>query len=272
MAEVLHLSRSGYYAARKRPTSCRERENLFLVEEIRTIHKSTRQVYGSPRITAELNAHGFSCSENRVARLMRKNHIAAKTKRKFKITTVSKHHFPIAPNLLMQSFSADCPNRVWASDITYISTGEGWLYLAMVKDLHSKRVVGWSMQENLKRDLVINSFKQAVMQRRPQPGLIFHSDRGVQYACKDFRDLLKEHQAVQSMSGKGNCYDNAVSESFFGTLKTELVYPTRFSTRAEARAAIFDYIEVFYNRQRRHSALGYLSPIEFERRSFIKCA
>jgi putative transposase len=272
MAEALHLSRSGYYAARIRPTSCLERENLFLVEEIRNIHKSTRQVYGSPRMTVELNARGCSCSENRVAQLMKKNGIAAKTKRKFKITTVSKHKFPIAPNLLMQSFIAQGPNQIWASDITYIPTGEGWLYLAMVKDLYSKGIVGWSMQDNLKRDLVIDSFKQAVMQRRPQPGLIFHSDRGVQYACSDFCDLLKKHQVIQSMSGKGNCYDNAVSESFFGTLKTELVYPTRFRTRAEARAAIFDYIEVFYNRQRRHSALGYLSPVEFERRLFIKCA
>jgi putative transposase len=223
-------------------------------------------------MTAELKARGFSCSLNRVARLMQKNGIAAKTKRKFKVTTISKHKFPIAPNLLKQSFTADGPNLVWASDITYIATGEGWLYLAMVKDLHSKKVVGWSMQERLRRDLVIDAFKQAVMQRRPEPGLIFHSDRGIQYACCDFRALLKKHKAVQSMSGKGNCYDNAVSESFFGTLKNELVYATRFPTKDKARVAIFDYIEVFYNRQRRHSALGYLSPAEFESRSFIKCA
>jgi len=272
MAETLHISRSGYYAGRKRPVSRRDEANLLLVKKIQTIHQANRKVYGSPRVTAELCAQGVACSINRVARLMKVNQIAARTKRKFKVTTRSKHQFPVAPNLLNQDFTADQPNRVWVSDITYISTDEGWLYQAMVKDLHSKSVVGMAMGDRLDRSLVMNAFKQAVKRRRPSPGLIFHSDRGVQYACSDFRKLLETHGAVQSMSGKGNCYDNAVSESFFGTMKTEMVYFMHFRTREEAKSAIFDYIEIFYNRQRRHSALGYLSPAEFELRYYRKCA
>ena len=264
MAETLQLSRSGYYTGRKRPVSRREEENLVLVRKIKLVHQDCRQVYGSPRITAELKAQGLPCSRNRVARLMKENQISARTKRKFKVTTASKHKFPIAPNLLNQSFLSNEQNRIWASDITYIHTREGWLYLAMVLDLHSRSVVGWAMGDRLQRDLVMDAFKQAVRRRRPETGLIFHSDRGVQYACSDFRDLLADHHVVQSMSGKGNCYDNAVSESFFKTLKTELVYFSRFNTRVEAKSAIFDYIEVFYNRKRRHSTLGYLSPAEFE--------
>jgi len=267
MAEALHISRSGYYAGRQRPPSRREEENRELVKKMEVIHQLNRQVYGSPRITAELNARGHSCSRNRVARLMRDNGIAAKTKRKFKLTTASRHKFPIAPNRLNQSFSAGDPNRTWVSDITYIPTREGWLYLAAVIDLHSRSVVGWSMSDRLQRDLVMDAFKQAAQRRKPQPGLIFHSDRGAQYACSDFREMLQQGNFIQSMSGKGNCYDNAVSESFFKTLKTELIYFSRFKTRAEAKSAIFDYVEVFYNRQRRHSSLGYLSPAEFERRN-----
>lgn len=272
MAETLQISRSAYYAGRNRPICRREQENQTLVKKIQVVHQANRLVYGSPRVTAELRAQGVACSRNRVARLMKLNQIAARTKRKFKVMTRSKHQFPIAPNLLDQVFTADHPNRVWVSDITYVSTDEGWLYQAMVKDLHSKAIVGWAMSDRLDRSLVIDAFKQAVKRRRPLPGLIFHSDRGVQYACSDFRNLLNEHQAVQSMSGKGNCYDNAVAESFFGTLKTEMIYFSHFRTRAEAKAAIFDYIEVFYNRQRRHSALGYLSPAEFEQRFYAKCA
>ena len=264
MAKTLHLSRSGYYAGRKRPISRRKNENQVLISRIKVVHQQYRQIYGSPRITAELLSQGFSCSRNRVARLMKENRIVAKTKRKFKVTTASRHKFPIAPNLLNQSFLASDRNQIWASDITYIHTREGWLYLAMVLDLHSRSVVGWSMGERLQRDLVMDAFKQAVIRRKPLPGLIFHSDRGVQYACSDFRNLIKENNVIQSMSGKGNCYDNAVSESFFKTLKTELVYFSRLKTRAEAKSEIFEYIEVFYNRQRRHSSLGYLSPAEFE--------
>lgn len=266
MAETLGLSRSGYYAARKRPPSRRQQQNQVLAAEMRTIHKQFRQVHSSPRMTRELQDRGFVCSRNRVVRLMRDNGIFAKTKRKFKVTTRSKHQFPIAPNLLAQDFKAERPNQVWTSDISYIWTEEGWLYLAQVKDLFTKAVVGWATKESLDRSLAIGAFQQAVLRRRPPPGLIFHSDRGVQFACGDFRDLLNKHGVVQSMSGKGNCYDNAPSESFFGTLKTEMVYFERFRTREEAKSALFDYIEVFYNRQRRHSAIGYLSPAEFERR------
>jgi len=272
MAEILQISRSAYYAGIKRPICRREEETQALVKKIQVIHQANRRVYGSPRVTAELRAQGVACSLNRVARLMKVNQIAARTKRKFKVTTRSKHQFPIAPNLLNQVFTADHPNQVWVSDITYISTDEGWLYQAMVKDLHSKAVVGMAMGDRLDRSLVMDAFKQAIKRRRPAPGLIFHSDRGVQYACNDFRKLLEKHGAVQSMSGKGNCYDNAVAESFFGTIKTEMVYFMRFRTRDEAKSAIFDYIEIFYNRQRRHSALGYLSPAEFEQRYYRKCA
>jgi transposase InsO family protein len=264
MAEALQLSRSGYYAAKRRSPSRREAENVRLVEKIRSIHLNCRQVYGSPRMTHELQANGLTCSRNRVARLMRENGIAAKTKRKFKATTYSRHHLPVAPNYLQQVFQTDRLDRVWASDITYISTGEGWLYLAMIKDLCSKAVVGWAMRNDLGRELAVDAFKQAVMRRRPLPGLVLHSDRGVQYASSDFRELLASQGTIQSMSSAGSCYDNATSESFFATLKRELVYHSRFRTRAEAREEIFDYIEVFYNRQRLHSAIEYLSPAEFE--------
>ena len=272
MAETLHLSRSGYYAARKRPLSRLQHENQALAAEMRVIHRQFRQVYGSPRMLRELQDRGFACSRNRVVRLMRENGIAAKTKRKFKVTTRSKHAFPIAPNLLEQNFTAERPDQIWTSDISYIWTDEGWLYMAKIKDLFTKSVVGLAMRPSLDRQLVIDAFKQAALRRKPQPGLIFHSDRGVQYACGDFRDLLKTHGAVQSMSGKGNCYDNAPSESFFGTIKTEMVYFEHFRTRVEAKSMIFEYVEVFYNRQRRHSALGYLSPAEFERRWELQVA
>lgn len=266
MAPTLGLSRSGYYAARKRPPSRRQQENEALVAEMQVIQGQFRGVYGSPRMLRELLDRGFSCSRNRVMRLMQQNNIAAKTKRKFKVTTRSKHTFSVAPNLLGQNFAAERPDQIWTSDISYIPTDEGWLYLAKVKDLFTKTVVGWAAGERPDRSLVMDAFRRSVQRRKPQPGLIFHSDRGVQYACSDFRELLVKHGAVQSMSGKGNCYDNAPSESFFGTLKTEMVYFEHFRTREEAKSALFDYIEVFYNRQRRHSAIAYQSPAEFERR------
>lgn len=272
MAKVLGISRSGYYAAAKRPNSHREVENNKIVDQIKVIHNDRRQVYGSPRMAKELKVRGYACSENRVARLMRVNKIYSVTKRKFKVTTRSKHSHPVAPNLLQQNFTAGFPNQIWVSDITYVSTTEGWLYVAVIRDIYSRAVVGWSMRDKLTAELVIDAFNQAVKRRHPQQGLIFHSDRGVQYACSDFRNLLKKYQAVQSMSGKGNCYDNAVSESFFAALKKELVYLGHFRTRAEAIQEIFEYIEVFYNGQRLHSTLGYLSPIEFERRNSLKCA
>jgi len=210
-----------------------------------------------------LRARGIRCGKNRVARLMRENGIMAKTKRRFKITTDSKHNLPIAENLLGQDFTADAPNKTWTGDITYVWTRQGWMYLAVVLDLFNREIVGWSMRKRITKDIVTKALAMAIQRKRPQAGLIFHSDRGSQYASNEFRKLLEEHHFVQSMSGKGNCYDNAVTESFFHTLKTELVYFERYKTRSEARQGIFEYIEIFYNRVRRHSYLGYVSPVDF---------
>ena len=265
MCRVLKVSPSGYYGWLKRPESRRSQENRFLLWEIKLVHERSRKRYGSPRVTAELHAEGVRCSENRVARLMRLGGIRAKTKRKFKATTDSKHGHPVAPNLLDRQFTVDRPNRVWVSDITYIWTAEGWLYLAGVLDLYSRMVVGWSMNNRVTGELTRDALQQAIGRRRVQPGLLHHSDRGSQYAAGDYQDLLQDHQMICSMSRKGDCWDNAPMESFFATLKRELVLCERFATRDDAKAKIFEYIEVFYNRQRRHSSLGYYSPVEFER-------
>jgi transposase InsO family protein len=264
MCRVLGVSRSGYYGWRKRPESKRYKENEKLLMYIKESYQRSDRTYGSPRILEDLRAEGFRCGKNRIARLMRDNAIVAKTKRKYKATTNSKHNLPVAPNLLNQRFSATGPNKVWVSDITYIPTLEGWLYLAVIIDVFSRQVVGWAMSKRQTTDLVSKALYQAIGRRRPPLDCIYHSDRGVQYASKDFRDVLKQYGFLQSMSRKGNCYDNAVAESFFHTLKTEHVYWHRYTTRAEARQSIFEYIEMFYNRQRRHSALGYRSPISFE--------
>ena len=264
MCRAFKVSKSGYYAQNKRGRSNQTADNEKLGLEIRTAHKQSHERYGSPRITKELNAQGTPCSKNRVARRMRKNGIVAKTKRRFRITTKSKHSHPIAENKLNQDFSAKGPNQVWVSDITYLWTREGWLYLAVVMDLFSRKIVGWSMSQSLGQEIVLQALGHALQRRHPAPGLIVHSDQGVQYACLAMRRLLAKHGITQSMSGKGNCYDNAVAESFFHTLKTELVYFEDYQTRAEARGSIFEYIEVFYNRERRHSALSYLSPMHFE--------
>jgi len=264
MCLALKVTTSGYYAQRKRGIGKRAFENEKLDLEIRQAHQKSRGVYGSPRITEELKGQGIACSENRVARRMKKNGIAAKTKRRFKVTTQSKHKHPVAENALKQNFKTKAQNTIWLSDITYIWTREGWLYLAVVLDLFSRQIVGWSMSHSLGQEIVLQALRQALLNRGPVPGLIFHSDQGVQYACQAFRDLLMQHRILQSMSGKGNCYDNAVAESFFHTLKTELVYFEDYQTREEARKSIFEYIEVFYNRERRHSALNYLSPVNFE--------
>lgn len=264
MCRVIGASRSGYYGWRRQPESKRQKDNEKILVEIRESHKNSRRAYGSPRITKDLQAKGIKCSENRVARLMKIHGIIAKTKKKFKATTNSKHNLPVAENLLNQNFVTEKPNTVWASDITYVPTLEGWLYLAVILDLFSRQVVGWAMSDRLTSDFVIKALYQAIGRRRLVSGCIVHSDRGVQYASADFRDVLKTFGFIQSMSRKGNCYDNAVSESFFHTLKTEHVYEHRYETRAEARQSIFEYIEMFYNRQRRHSALGYRSPVLFE--------
>jgi transposase InsO family protein len=264
MCLALKVTASGYYRQRKRGKSKRALSNEQLDQAIRAAHTKSRGNYGSPRITKELQEQGISCSENRVARRMQKNGIAAKTKRRFKVTTQSKHKHPVAENVLQRNFGATAQNQVWVSDITYVWTREGWLYLAIVLDLFSRQVVGWAMSHCLGQDMVLQALRQALLQRGSVPGLIFHSDQGVQYACQTFRELLTQQRIIQSMSGKGNCYDNAVAESFFHTLKTELVYFEDYQTREEARSSIFEYIEVFYNRERRHSALNYLSPVNFE--------
>jgi len=235
-----------------------------LLKEIREIHKQSRQTYGSPRITRELHNRGYRCSRARVARLMSKNMIYAKTKRKFKVTTESAHHYPVAVDLLNQDFTVDCPNKIWVSDITYIWTKAGWLYLTVILDLFNRQVVGWSMSQRLTAiTTTLPALNDAFRRQLPDAGLIFHSDRGVQYACHEFRNKLMNYNMTQSMSGKGNCYDNAVAESFFHTLKTELVYFEKYETKEQAKQSIFEYIEIFYNRQRLHSALNYQTPVEY---------
>lgn len=265
MCRILSVSRSGYYNWIDRPESKRAEENRDLLKAIKEIHEQSNKTYGSPRITDALFDRDFNASRNRVARLMASNDIRSKTKRKFKVTTNSDHKLPVSPNLLGQNFYVSTPGCVVVSDITYIQTGEGWLYLTTIMDLFHRKVVGWSMSRSMTAELTtIAALKQYVRTYSPGPGVIFHSDRGVQYACDDFRKLLEKYQFIQSMSGKGNCYDNAVAESFFKTLKTELVYHKRYPTRAHARASLFQYIEGFYNRVRKHSFLGYLSPEQFE--------
>jgi len=267
MCRVLEVSRSGYYAWTGRPPSRRAETSARLVDQIRVVHAESRQLYGAPRVHAELADRGESCGRKRVARLMRQAGIQARTVRKFRVTTQSSHQWPIAPNLLGRRFTATAPNRVWLADITYVRTSEGWLYLAAIVDVFSRYVVGWAMGDNLEGDLAVRALKMAFAHRRPASGLIHHSDRGTQYACNAYRKLLAQHGAQVSMSRKGDCWDNAPMESFFHTLKGELVTLVTFRTRAEAVREIFEYVEAFYNRRRRHSAIGYLSPAEFERRA-----
>jgi transposase InsO family protein len=263
--DVLEVSRSGYYARRDRPASARARRREELAEKVKAVHRENRGVYGSPRVCAALRASGEPVCENTVAKVMAEQRIRAKGKKKFvPRTTDSTHDRPVAENVLDRQFQADLPDRKWAVDITYVPTGEGWLYLAGVIDLCTRRIVGWSMADHMRTGLVADALGMALARRRPGAGLLHHSDRGVQYASEDYRHLLQSHGIECSMSGKGDCWDNAVMESFWGTLKSELVNHERYQTRDEARASIFEYIEVFYNRQRLHSSLGYLSPEQFE--------
>jgi len=265
MCRVLEVSRGGFYLWLKRPESQRSVENGRLVEAIRAIHRESRGVYGSPRVHARLRAQSGRYGRNRIARLMREMQIQGKRRRKFPVTTDSDHTLPISGNILDRKFTIGMPNKAWVADITYIATKEGWLYLAGMMDLYSRRIVGWAMGSRISRHLVERALWMAICNRGPKPGLLHHSDRGCQYASHDYRKLLERRGIVCSMSRKGNCWDNAVMESFFGTLKTELVYHREYETRGEARSDIFDYIEVFYNRQRLHSALGYRSPADFEK-------
>jgi putative transposase len=268
LCNALNVSRSGYYAwrdRRDRPPGRRRRLRTELVEKIREAHEQSRGLYGSPRVHAELKAHGTSICLNTVARYMRQEGIASRIKRRFRImTTDSDHNNPTAPNVLDRQFAAEQPDRTWCCDITYVSCEEGTLYVAAVIDCCSRRIVGWAMADHLRAELCLGAIDMAIQRRDPLPGLLHHSDRGVQYASQAYRAFLEDHGFTASMSRTGNCYDNAMIESFFGTLKTELVYHEHYVTREQAQRSIFEYIEVFYNRQRRHSAIGYQSPEQFE--------
>ena len=263
--DVLAVSRSGYYAWRDRPVSGRRRRQDAWAAQIRAVYADHRGVYGSPRVWHVLKARGERVGRHTVARQMRSLGLRAKIKRAFvPRTTDSAHDRPVAPNVLDRQFAADAPNRKWAADITYIPTDEGWLYLAGVIDLCSRKIVGWSMADHMETELVADALTMALVRRRPPAGLLHHSDRGVQYASDAYQGLLARHGIAVSMSGQGDCWDNAVMESFWGTLKTERVHQEHYATRDEARRSIFEYIEVFYNRQRLHSSLGYVSPEAFE--------
>jgi putative transposase len=274
LCQALEVAESGYYAwCKNGGLSGHAKRDKALSEQILEIHKRSKGRYGAPRIHKKLVAQGENCSLKRVARLIRELGIRGKGKKKFKPnTTDSKHNLPIAPNLLEQNFQCNAPDQIYTADITYIPTLEGWLYLAVVIDLFSRKVIGWAMDEQMPRHLVMKALTMAYWRRKPPLGVIHHSDRGSQYASHDFQALLKSYGMICSMSGKGNCYDNAVTESLFHTLKVELVHDAKFKTREEARAAIFEYFEVFYNRERIHSTLGYCTPEEFEENYMAKVA
>jgi transposase InsO family protein len=265
LCRLLEVSPSGFYAWMARSPSPAARRREGLAAKVRAVHEENRRVYGSPRVHKALLAQGESVCRNTVAKLMRAQGIRARTHKRFRVrTTDSGHGLPIAPNVLDREFAAPRPDMVWLTDITYIPTGEGFLYLAGVMDMCSRKIVGWSMADHMGAGLVRDALNAALAARRPGAGLLHHSDRGVQYACREYRALLEARGITASMSGVGDCYDNAPKESFWGKLKTELVHLERFATRQEARLAIFEYIEVFYNRQRLHSSLGYVSPEQFE--------
>ena len=269
MCRALAVSPAGYYAWRSRPESHRAVSARTLLSAIRVIHQESRETYGSPSIWDALLKQGHGVGEHRVARLMRQAGLRAKTVKKWRATTQSQHRFPVAANTLDRQFTVESPNRVWAGDLTYVWTTEGWLYLAVILDLYSRRVIGWAMGHRLTVDLAERALTMALANRRPRAGLLHHSDRGSQYAATSYQQLLATHGVTVSMSRTGNCWDNACIESFFGTLKRELVYHRHYATREDATRDIFEYIEVFYNRQRRHSTLGYHSPAEYEARTVV---
>lgn len=265
LCDVLGVSAAGYYAWRSRPESRRSVANRKLVDDIKRVHQENRGRYGSPRIYEELKAQGLGASRGRIERLMRHHGVFAIMARPRRVrTTDSRHDYPIAPNVLERNFTATAPNQVWLADISYVETDEGWLYLASVMDLYSRKIVGWAMADHLRTELPLAALKMAIAAQRPERGLIHHSDRGVQYASEEYRNAIQSAGFRASMSRKGNCYDNAPMESFFHTLKTELVHQQHYVTRNEAARDIFAYIEGFYNRTRRHSAIGYISPLAME--------
>jgi transposase InsO family protein len=263
MARILEVSRSGFYAWLERPPSARALEDERLKVAISAAHVKTRESYGAARLQAELQSEGFAAGRDRIARLRRDLGIRCRQKRKFKATTNSNHDLPVAENLLQQHFTAQAPNEVWHTDITYIPTGEGWLYLAGVKDQFTCEIVGYAMGARMTKGLTLAALSKAMGYQHPAPGLIHHSDRGSQYCALEYQKRLQQQGLLASMSRKGNCYDNAPMESFWGSLKNELVHHQRYETRAEAEAAIREYIEIFYNRQRRHSRLGNVAPAVF---------
>ncbi len=265
MCAVLEVSAAGYYAWRERPASARTASNVALLADIRRVHRDSGGRYGSPRVHASLRRQGSGASRGRIERLMHRHGIRAIMAPPRRVrTTDSRHGLPVAPNLIGRHFSAAGPNRIWLADITYIPTAEGWLYLAAVMDLFSRKIVGWAMRDHMQAELASSALEMAINQRQPQAGLIHHSDRGVQYASQDYRAVLSTARITGSMSRKADCYDNAPMESFFHTLKTEHVHHRHYKTRAEAQRDIFAYIEGFYNRTRLHSAIGYIPPIEME--------
>jgi putative transposase len=269
MCRALAVSPAGYYAWRSRPESARTIQTRILLSAIRVLHEESRETYGSPRIWRALREQGHQVGEHRVARLMRQANLQAKTVSKWRVTTDSAHRLPVAANHLNRQFTVAAPNQVWAGDLTYIWTREGWLYLAILLDLYSRAVVGWAMGARLTEELTQHALQMALHRRQPKPGLLHHSDRGSQYAANAYQQRLRAAGIRGSMSRRGNCWDNACVESFFGTLKRELIHHRQYHTREEAKQEIFEYLEVFYNRQRRHSTLGYRSPAEFEARAAV---
>jgi putative transposase len=264
LCRVLEVTRSGFYAWCERGTCRRAKRDQQLTSKIRALHTQSHGTYGSPRIRRDLVEAGEKVSKKHIARLMQEQGLAGRRKRRFRKTTDSGHGLPVVGNLIARAFTRTAPNQAWVADITYIRTWEGWSYLAVVLDLYSRRVVGWALADNMRTDLVLEALRMAVILRRPERGLVHHSDRGSQYVSAECRNYLLEHEIVQSMSRKGNCWDNAVAESFFATLKEELIYRNSWPTRSRLREAIVDYIDGFYNRRRRHSTLGLVSPIEYE--------
>jgi transposase InsO family protein len=264
MCRVLKVKPAGYYAWLKRKPTLRDLRRLELIERIRCVHQQSRGTYGSPRVHRELVAQGTAVCENTVAKVMKQQQIRSKTRRRFVVTTDSDHGEAAAANLLDRQFNVPLPNQVWCADITFVPTRQGWLFLALVMDLCSCRIVGWSMADHLRSDLTCDALQMALRRRRPGRGLLHHSDRGIQYACGAYQDLLADHCITCSMSRRGDCYDNAAMESFIGTLKRELVHHEDYATHEQARQSIFEFIEGFYNRRRRHSAIGYQSPESFE--------
>jgi transposase InsO family protein len=265
MCGALQVSHSGYYGWRMRPESKRSQQDRVLIAEIRKIHERNRQAYGAIKTWRALREAGVECGKHRVARLRQLDGIEARRKRKFRLAYQARQSAPAAPNLLRAPFKVSRPDRVWLADITFIATRAGWLYLAVLLDLYSRRVIGWSMKERPTQELVTEALKMAVEQRRPRSGVLHHSDQGIQYSSGVYLQVIKQHGVVRSMSRKGNCYDNAVVESFFSSLKNELIHHRDYHSREEARSEIFDYIELFYNRQRIHQSLGYLTPIGYEK-------